>query len=246
MTGSCAEKYAKENGHRFVSIGTATAAPTVTPTVTPTVEPTVVPTVTPTVQPTVPPTVVPTVAPTVAPTEASTPEPTEAPTPEPPVEPAKITLNKKKATLVAGAKLALKASLAPVGAESALTWTSSNKKVATVTQKGVVKALRKGTATITVRTANGKKATCKITVPTAPTKIVFAKKNYSVKVGKKIALKTSLTPTKAKTTLIWTSSNKKIATVSSKGVVKGIRKGKVVITVKTANGKKAKVKVTVN
>ncbi len=169
----------------------------------------------------------------------------DAPT-EPPVEPTSITLNKKKATLVAGAKLALKASLAPAGAESALTWTSSNKKVATVTQKGVVKALRKGTVTITVRTANGKKATCKITVPTAPTKIAFAKKNYSVKVGKKIALKTSLTPAKAKTRLTWTSSNKKIATVSSKGVVKGIRKGKVVITVKTANGKKAKVKVTVN
>lgn len=245
-TGSYAETYAKENSIPFVSIGTVTAKPTVKPTVAPTVAPTVKPTAAPTIAPTVKPTVPPTVAPTVAPTEAPTPEPTLEPTPEPPVEPAKITLNKKKATLVAGAKLALKASLTPKGAKSELTWTSSNKKVATVTQKGVVKALRKGTATITVRTANGKKATCKITVPTAPTKIAFVKKNYSVKVGKKIALKTSLTPAKAKTRLTWTSSNKKIATVSSKGVVKGIRKGKVVITVKTANGKKAKVKVTVN
>ena len=249
-TGSYAETYAKENSIPFVSIGTVTAKPTVAPTVTPTVKPTVVPTVVPTVKPTVPPTVAPTVeptvAPTIAPTEAPTPKPTVDPTPEPTVVPTGITLNKKKVTLVAGAKLTLKASLVPAGAESALTWTSSNKKVATVTQEGVVKALRKGTATINVRTANGKKATCKITVPTAPTKIAFAQKSYSVKVGKKIALKTTLTPAKAKTRLTWTSSNKKIATVSSKGVVKGIRKGKVVITVQTANGKKAKVKVTVN
>lgn len=257
-TGSYAETYAKENSIPFVSIGTVTAKPTVAATVTPMVKPTVAPTVTLTVTPTVAPTVMPTVpltvAPTVAPTEVPTPVPTLEPTPEPtieptpktPVEPAKITLNKKKATLVVGAKLTLKASLTPKGAKSELTWTSSNKKVATVTPKGIVKALRKGTATITVRTANGKKAACKITVPIAPTKIAFAKKNYSVKVGKKIALKTSLTPAKAKTRLTWTSSNKKIATVSSKGVVKGIRKGKVVITVKTANGKKAKVKVTVN
>jgi uncharacterized protein YjdB len=66
-----------------------------------------------------------------------------------------------------------------------------------------------------------------------------------VKAGKKITLKTKLTPAKAKTTLTWSSSNKKIATVTQKGVVKGIRKGTVTITVKTANGKKATVKVTV-
>ena len=162
-----------------------------------------------------------------------------------PKPPSKVTLNKKKATLVVGAKLTLKARLKPTGAKTTLKWTSSNNKVAKVTSKGVVKALKKGTATITVRTANGKKATCKITVPTAPTKIQFAKKQYSVKKGKKITLKTSLTPAAAKTTLTWSSDNKKIATVTKKGVVKGIRKGTVTITVKTANGKSATVKVTV-
>ena len=162
-----------------------------------------------------------------------------------PNPPSKVTLNKKKATLVVGAKLTLTAKLKPTGAKTTLTWTSSNKKVAKVTSKGVVKALKKGTATITVRTSNGLKATCKITVPTAPTKIQFAKKQYSVKKGKKITLKTSLTPAAAKTTLTWSSDNKKIATVTKKGVVKGIRKGTVTITVKTANGKSATVKVTV-
>ncbi len=162
-----------------------------------------------------------------------------------PKAPTKVTLSKTKAMLVVGAKLTLKAKLAPVKAKTTLTWSSSNKKVAMVSKNGVVKALKAGTATITVRTANGKKATCKVTVPAAPTKVAFAKKSYSVKAGKKITLKTKLTPAKAKTTLTWSSSNKKIATVTQKGVVKGIRKGTVTITVKTANGKKATVKVTV-
>ena len=162
-----------------------------------------------------------------------------------PKPPSRVTLNKNKATLVVGAKLTLIAKLKTTDAKTTLTWTSSNKKVANVTSKGVVKALKKGTATITVKTANGKKATCKINVPTAPTKIQFAKKQYSVKKGKKITLKTSLTPAAAKTTLTWSSDNKKIATVTKNGVVKGIRKGTVTITVKTANGKTASVKVTV-
>ena len=162
-----------------------------------------------------------------------------------PEAPTKVTLSKTKATLVVGAKLTLKVKLAPAKAKTTLTWSSSNKKVAKVSKSGVVKALKAGTATITVQTANGKKATCKVTVPVAPTKVAFAKKSYSVKAGKKITLKTKLTPTKAKTILTWSSSNKKIATVTQKGVVKGIRKGTVTITVKTANGKKATVKVTV-
>ena len=45
-----------------------------------------------------------------------------------------------------------------------LKWTSSNKKVATVNKNGKVTAKKKGTATITVKTANGKKYSCKVTV----------------------------------------------------------------------------------
>ena len=159
--------------------------------------------------------------------------------------PKKVALSKNKATVVVGGKLTLKAKLTPAGAKTTLTWFSSNEEVATVTDKGVVKAVKKGTATITVKTANGKKATCKITVPDAPTKITFAKKAYTVKVGKKVKLSVKLTPAKAKTKLTFSSSNKKIATVTSKGVVKGVKKGTATITVKTANGLKKTVKVKV-
>ena len=102
-----------------------------------------------------------------------------------PKPPSKVVL-KKKVALVVGAKLTLTAKLNPTGAKTTLTWTSSNQKVAKVTSKGVVLALKKGTATITVRTSNGLKATCKITVPTAPTKIELAKERYSVKKARRL------------------------------------------------------------
>ena len=63
--------------------------------------------------------------------------------------------------------------------------------------------------------------------------------------GKKLTLKAALTPTKAKTSYTWTSSNKKVATVSGKGVVKAIKPGKAKITVKTANGKSTYIYIVV-
>ncbi len=79
-------------------------------------------------------------------------------------KPTKVKLNKKTKTLAKGKTFKLKATLTPKTAVTLLTWKSSNKKVATVTQKGKVKAKKKGTAVITVKTHNGKKAKCKIKV----------------------------------------------------------------------------------
>lgn len=71
--------------------------------------------------------------------------------------------------------------------------------------------------------------------------LTVAKTNLTVKVGKKASIKAAANPS-AKIT--YTSSNKKAATVNSKGVVTGKKAGKATITVK-ANGKTVKVKVTV-
>lgn len=76
----------------------------------------------------------------------------------------KLTLNKKKAVLKEGKKLTLAVTKNPVTATNKITWNSSNKKVAAVNSKGVVKAKKKGTVIITARASNGKKATCKVTV----------------------------------------------------------------------------------
>ena len=63
-----------------------------------------------------------------------------------------------------GENYTLKATLTPKNSTDTVTWTSFSKKVAKVSNKGKVTALKKGTATITAKTSSGKKVTCKVTV----------------------------------------------------------------------------------
>ncbi len=88
-----------------------------------------------------------------------------------------------------------------------------------------VKGLKVGKATVTVTSTKGAKATVKITVQKkkVATKKLSAtvSKKQTLKKGKKVTLKVAKTPFTAQDTVKWTSSNKKVATVTSKGVVKG-------------------------
>lgn len=132
---------------------------------------------------------------------------------------ASVKLNKTKIVLVVGQTYNLKVS----GTKKTPKWSSSNKKIVSVTKKGVVKGLKKGTATITAKI--GKKTyKCKVTVE-AP-KLSSTKK--TVTAGTSFALKLNGT----KRTVKWYTSNKKIATVSKKGVVKTRKAGSVKITAK--------------
>ncbi|MDO4356576.1 MAG: Ig-like domain-containing protein, partial [Clostridia bacterium] len=147
-----------------------------------------------------------------------------------------------------GDKLSLTAVLSPAGAQSTLTWSSSSKAKVSVSNGGVITGLAEGTATITVKTSNGKKATVKVQVvdPTKPTGISLSQSGtVNVYKGETVQLNAALAPASAKSELSWTSSNKKTATVNSNGVVTGVKEGTVTITVKTYNGKKATVKVKV-
>ena len=128
---------------------------------------------------------------------------------------------------------------------------SSNKKVVQVTVKNgklTIKGLKAGKATVTVTSTKGAKATVKITVQKqkVATKKLSAtvSTKQTLKKGKKVTLKVAKTPFTAQDTVKWTSSNKKIATVTSKGVVKGLKKGTATITAK-AGKKVVKFKVTV-
>lgn len=76
-------------------------------------------------------------------------------------------------------------------------------------------------------------------------KVVVNKKRIVLKKDKKVKLKVKLKPANATEKVIFKSSNKKVAKVTKNGVVKAVKKGKCKITVKTASGKKAVVKVTV-
>ena len=78
--------------------------------------------------------------------------------------PSKITLNKTKLTINVGNTLTLKKTLPSGTASYKVTYTSSNKSVATVSSAGKITPKKAGTVTITAKTFNGKKATCKVTV----------------------------------------------------------------------------------
>ena len=125
-----------------------------------------------------------------------------------------------------------------------LKWSVSNKKIATVSSKGVIKPKKAGTVIITVTSSDGITATCKVTVKAAPGKITLSKKQLTLKKGKTTKLKYTI-PKKTYTTVTYKSSNSKVVKVDKNGVVKAVKKGKAVITVTTANGKKATCKVTV-
>ena len=143
---------------------------------------------------------------------------------------------KKTATVYKGKTATVKATLTGV---SSVKYTSSNKKVATVNSKtGAVKGLKAGTVTITA-TSGKLKATYKLTVKN-PT-FSLTKSSATIKKGKTTIIKSKAAPAGK---VIYISSNKKVATVTSKGVVKGIKKGKSTITVK-CNGITKKFVVTV-
>lgn len=142
-----------------------------------------------------------------------------------PVTPS-VTLDKTTLGIEAGKNATLRATAVP---NAAVTWTTSDEKVATVAN-GVVSAKKAGTATITA-TANGKTATCKVTV------VSLDKKKVTLGVGEKVTLKVSGTKN-----VSWSSSSKN-ATVS-KGKVTAKKKGKATITAK-AEGVELKCTVTV-
>ena len=79
-------------------------------------------------------------------------------------EPTSVSLNKTSLTLDVGKSYTLTKTVSPSNAVTSYTWSSSNTSVATVDKNGKVTAKASGTATITVKTSNGKAANCKVTV----------------------------------------------------------------------------------
>ena len=213
---------------RVLLVGAQQPIPTVTPTMTPT------PTATPTVAPTTTPTQVPTpTVPTPAATEVpnSTPDATPVILPTPPTvtplpptsEPRAFTLNKTSVTLYTKGKKIIQLS---ADTESVVKYTSDNEKVAVVDENGRVTAKKAGTALITA-SADGYQSTCRIVVKKPTFKV--AKKMIKVKKGKKARIIVKVRPT---TKVVFASANKKIAAVTKKGMLKGMKKGRTKIKVK--------------
>lgn len=151
-----------------------------------------------------------------------------------------IALSDAATTLWVGETKTLTATATPTDASNtAVNWSSSDNNVATVSSKGVITAKGKGTCTITCTAADGygTKSQCSVTVKQPVTTIAFSDASVSLWVGKTKALTATITPTTASnTTVNWSSSNTKVATVSSDGVVTAKGKGSCTITCKAADG----------
>lgn len=125
---------------------------------------------------------------------------------------------------------------------SGCTWKSSNTSVLTVTNAGKLKAVKAGSATITVTSPAGQKATCSIKVLSKTSydkslQITATKVNMTV--GQSVKIKAN------RSGVTWTSSNKKVLTIDSDGNIKSVGTGTATVTCKTKAGSTAKCTITV-
>ena len=126
-------------------------------------------------------------------------------------------------------------------ASSKFTWKSSDPSIATVDANGNIKGLKEGTVTITVTSSNGKTAKCTVTVTKEAVKvdnIILNPTAMNLKVGDVEQISASVEPENAtERDIVWSTSDKSIATVDENGVVKALKPGTVTITAKTKDGK---------
>lgn len=174
-------------------------------------------------------------------------EPSSTPSPSTPVAVSGVALNKNVATINVGKTVTVKATVTPANAANkTLAWTSSNTKIATVSN-GVVKGVKAGRVVITAKTTDGSNisATCTVTVKQPVTSISLSKK-ATMYTGKKLTLKAKVNPANASNkALTWKSYNTKIAKVASNGVVTGVKAGTVKITATAKDGSRKSATCTV-
>ncbi len=132
--------------------------------------------------------------------------------------------------------------------DSVASWKSGNTSLVKVTSSGKITAGKKtGSTTVTVTLRSGKKAVVKVKVQKSEvktTRISGLSSKVTLKVKKRITLKPVISPITSVQKITYATSNKNIATVSSKGVITAKKAGKVKITVKSGS-KKYVITVTV-
>ncbi len=157
---------------------------------------------------------------------------------------AEIKLNKSELNLVKGSSETLTATVLPENAkDKTVTWTTSDEKVATVDNTGKVTAVAAGTATITAK-AGDVSATCTVNVTDSAvpvSSVTLDKETLELMAGGKSAqLTATIAPDNATDkSLVWESSDEKVATVDQTGLVTPVAEGTATITVKTKDGKQS-------
>lgn len=161
-----------------------------------------------------------------------------------------VTLDTNTLTLEIGGTATLTATVAPNNAtDKTVTWESDKTNIATVDDNGKVTAIKDGTAIITTKTANGKTATCTVTVNAAviPVEsVTLNKSEITLEIDGTETLTAIVTPENATDkTVTWTVAPAGVVSVEN-GVVTAIKDGTATITATMANGKTATCSVTVN
>lgn len=159
---------------------------------------------------------------------------------------AKITLSRSNITLGKNENWTIGYKLTNSSKNASVKFKSKNTSVAKVSTKGIITATGIGKTTITATTSDGASTSITVNVKKAPTKItVVPSGKKSIKKGKSFNIKYILPSGSASFKITYSTSNKKIANVTSAGKVVGLKKGVANITIKTYNKKKSVIKVTV-
>ncbi len=161
-----------------------------------------------------------------------------------------ITLDKTTMEVFTGEQFTLAATILPTNAtDKTVAWSSSNTSIATVSDNGVVTSISSGTATITATSSNGLKAECIVTVKEkiiVVESVVLNRTSVVTTAGEQFTLTATVLPENATDkTIVWSSNNTSIATVSDNGVVTALAPGNATITATSNNGLKAECAVTV-
>lgn len=166
------------------------------------------------------------------------------------VEPKKITIAAEKKQCYEGESIALKTTIKPANAtKKTVKWTTSNGKVATVDDNGVVHAAEEGSCKITAQIVDSKvKAKIKITVKKKKVLVsgLTTSGNITLEHGKKASLSYQVHPLDATNKDVgFYSSNNTIVTVDQKGQIEALRPGTAVITIKAKDASKVSTSITV-
>lgn len=159
-------------------------------------------------------------------------------------EPTSISIPYSSKKIPLNKSVALTVIFSPSGSSSAVKWTSSNERVATVNSNGSVKGISCGEAVITAMTENNLSACVNVDVYCEPSEISLSYEG-EMHLGYTYRLSPRFTPDGSYASCTWTSSNTSIATVSKDGIVKPIQAGVTTITAKTDGALKAFVEIRV-
>lgn len=168
-----------------------------------------------------------------------------------------VTVNKKIITptsitlpgeieMTVGENQSLTPTILPSGAETTLSWVSSDPNVASVSN-GIVKAISTGECSIIVTTSNGLSAVCHVKVsPVLPESITISPQMETLMEGETLQLNVDVLPILSQQNVTWESSDVSVAEVSTSGKVLAIKEGSCIIVAKTINELSATCNITVN